>query len=198
MFTQEKILFEGGQRKLRATAYEWPFAFRFPTDFKMQDSPLEDIHIRTRVGISGRQPLPPSLVLINGSSSAKIDYKLIVKVPRNWASDWKFDVTPEFTPIRMEYDPDSSPKVVKQMEKSQVQKWRYDKNSIPRALTTKESMKQKFTRRPSVVSVGSTETQSMNFNVSIEAPTVIVARKAYPIFVRLEVSHSCPRIPICS
>jgi hypothetical protein len=175
MFKFSKQLFDGGDYKLRATNYEWPFAFQFPENF---NGDLAGLDNPSRGFTVGPQPLPPSTSVENamGSSWGKINYKLEAVIPKNFINI-KAERFLNFSPVRLETAPHSMHVNKKQIESQHEQKFRFDAVG-PRSLTTKESFKDHFHSNP--------DTKIIKFRVEISAPTVVVIGKTYPIMVTLK------------
>jgi len=180
MFSFEKELFDGGDHKFRATTYEWPFEFVFPEHFMLNGNPFlsEPGPNHPWISSQGRHPLPPTINARGTySTGCHVAYSIRAMVPRT-IMDWTSKTYLNFQPVRLEFAPDARLVRRKQDEDSREQLYRFDDNFMPRALTTKESFKDKFSSH--------SETQRIRFVVFVTAPTVLVCGRPEPISVRIE------------
>lgn len=100
MFSIERMLFDGQKRKLRATDYEWPFAFVFGDHFVLRANPFDTKNnsLNTWASSDGNHPIPPTLLTYSSSNTeAAVLYTIKAKVPRDWA-DWTSKTYLNFQP----------------------------------------------------------------------------------------------------
>lgn len=175
MFRQRKILFQG-PFKLRASTYDYPFSFQFPKHFKHDYKEFaEDAFFLGQTKV-GPHPLPPTCEDKDiRSGMCAIYYILGVKIPRTFGS-WEDNVSLYFTPSRTARSPAPLLKSSKDYATLQRQ-FRLTNEGIPRPLTTREAIKEAFRHQ--------TGTYTVNFSLSVLAPTAIVIGKPYEIEVTL-------------
>jgi len=178
IFSVEKTLFRGGQYKMRATRYEWPFEFIIPRNYTLKNLETE-FDPNSRFIVTGTHPLPPSCNEDGGDRQrAVITYKLFAHVPRTYF-DWSSSTLLYITPARLDPLPDLR-YVVKGKgpgEPWEHHRYRYSEDYTPRTLTKREILSDTFH--------GKNETQQVEFDVEISAPTTVVVGKSCPISVRV-------------
>jgi len=178
-FSFEQILFNGGQFKMRATTYEWPFEFTVPRNYTPRNI-ANEFDDNGQFVVTGPQTLPPSSDdEYRGRGRAAIIYKLYAHIPRFNLPDWDATRMVTISPARMEASPElqyvAKGKLL--MEPWERYRYRYDANYTPRSLTKREILSDTFR--------GNSETQQVEFSVEISAPRFAIVGKACPISVRV-------------
>jgi len=176
-FSFEKILFKGGVFKMRATRYEWPFGFTIPKNY----TPLHtnEFDPDGRFDVTGPQELPPLFDDYDGlRKRGVVTYKLYAYIPRTFAG-WSATAMINIVPARMEVVPDPHNIIMGSRKFTPKEKcrYRYNEDYTPRPLTKREALADTFR--------GRSETQQVDFNFAVSAPTNIIIGRSYPISVQL-------------
>lgn len=170
---------------MRATSYEWAFAFEFPRSCEVRGLPFvgsggSGSGANLWVSKPGIYSLPPSLRSAGSRSHCAISYTLRAKVPRNLA-DWISKTPLQFQPVRLEASPPSRPVVQRDSDGVKALKFRRMEDGAPRAVTTRESVKDVFMFREREKS----ETRVLEVVGYMTAPTVVVCGKPYVVSIVL-------------
>jgi hypothetical protein len=169
-----------GPFKMRKDKYEYQFQFRFPETWNHKVCEFRDggrmwKDIGGNGDGTGKMPLPPSIKDDGYNGSCAVFYQLSARVPRTFY-DWEDKIDLNFSPYRMELEPDHRLKTSDVCDPNH-QNFRLTDEGIPRPLSKSELLKHGFHR--------SSDTHTINFTLSATGPTNIVLGKPYPVVITL-------------
>lgn len=172
-FSLRQTLLHGPVR-MQAGTYEYPFAFRFPGTFTFAGNPFTR-NSPSFIQAPGRHPLPPSCSGSSGSGTYSVSYTILAVSERS-LHKWSHIAIAYFAPCRTDANPDPVLVASKAGHRPFLH-FKLGDDALPRALGTRESMKNAFHH--------SEDVSTVSFTLKAKAPTAIVAGRAYPVEVTL-------------